>query len=181
MPVIEVAVPAERWVLSDEGRRRCSPLDDRLAPYRPEVIVCSEEPKATETASIVGERLGVPVNSHPSLHEHVRTNVGYLSDTTFRAAVERSIHRPDEVVLGSETANQAAHRFASAIDQILEQHPTGSLAVVAHGTVISLFVAAHNPIDAFAVWQRLDLPSLVVLDRASLALLTVVAKMESGS
>jgi broad specificity phosphatase PhoE len=33
-----------------------------------------------------------------------------------------------------------------------------NLVVVSHGTVISLFVAAHNGINAFAFWMGLAMP-----------------------
>jgi len=45
--------------------------------------------------------------------------------------------------------------------------------VVSHGTVISLYVAAHAGVDGLALWKRLGLPSFVVLDRANLALVRV--------
>jgi hypothetical protein len=39
-----------------------------------------------------------------------------------------------------------------------------SLVVVAHGTVISLLVAARNQIDGFEFWRRLGFTSFAVLD-----------------
>jgi broad specificity phosphatase PhoE len=42
---------------------------------------------------------------------------------------------------------------------VLEEHPEGNLAVVAHGTVNALFLAQHENIDALDFWCRLGLPS----------------------
>jgi hypothetical protein len=39
--------------------------------------------------------------------------------------------------------------------------------------VIALFVAAHNQVDAFWLWQRLSCPSLVLLSIPDGALLDV--------
>ena len=78
---------------------------------------------------------------------------------------------------GLETANAAYARFAQAVDQIVEKHPDRNIAVVAHGTVITLF-AQHRAqvIDPFTFWQRLDLPSFVVLSIPTFDLVTVVRK-----
>jgi 2,3-bisphosphoglycerate-dependent phosphoglycerate mutase len=178
LPAIDPAKPAATWPLSDEGRRRCGPLAARLAPYQLSAVVASEEPKAAETAALVAARLGLPLETVPGLHEHLRTNVGWLGAAAFEDAVARCFARPDELVFGQETANQARDRFMAAIGRVLERHPAGSVAVVAHGTVISLFVAARAGLDPFALWRRLGLPAVVVLSRPDLALLTVVEKID---
>jgi broad specificity phosphatase PhoE len=180
LPAIDPATPAETWPLSAEGRRRCGPLAALLAPDQPSAIVASQEPKATETAAIVAGRLGVPFETFPGLHEHVRTNVGWLGAAAFAETVARCVARPDELVFGQETANQARDRFAAAVGCVLARHPSGSVAVVAHGTVISLFVAARAGLDPFALWRRLGLPAVVVLARPDLALLTVVEKIDGA-
>jgi broad specificity phosphatase PhoE len=45
----------------------------------------------------------------------------------------------------------------------VESHPNQNLAIVAHGTVISLFVSRLTNADPFLLWKRLGLPSFVVL------------------
>ncbi|MCX6020722.1 MAG: phosphoglycerate mutase family protein, partial [Chloroflexi bacterium] len=112
---------------------------------------------------LVGERLAVPVDVLDGLHEHDRTNVGFLSDAEFDAAVAAFFDRPDELVLGRETANEALARFSRAVQGALARWPAGNLVIVAHGTVISLYVAAVAGLDARALWKRLGLPSFVVL------------------
>ena len=162
-PLIDPAVPAQRWLLSDEGRRRCAALADLLASYAPVAIAASMEPKAAETARLAGERLAVPVEALDGLHEHDRSNVGFLSDADFDAAVAAFFARPDELVLGKETANEALARFSAAVAVALARWPAGNLVIVAHGTVISMYVAAAAGLDARALWKRLGLPSFVVM------------------
>ena len=65
--------------------------------------------------------------------------------------------------MGRETALQAFLRFKQAVEQILADNGDRELAIVSHGTVITLFVAYFNRIDPFHFWQNLALTSLTVL------------------
>jgi broad specificity phosphatase PhoE len=61
-------------------------------------------------------------------------------------------------------AHQAFQRFNAAGEKFVADAPHGNLALVTHGTVLTLFVAFHNPqIDALAFWRSLQLPDLIVL------------------
>ncbi|MGH9203207.1 MAG: phosphoglycerate mutase family protein [Vicinamibacterales bacterium] len=73
VPDIVPAVPPSQWRLSEAGRDRCTVLADRLAEYHPDVIVASAEPKAAETARIVADVLGKPLEDCEELHEHDRS------------------------------------------------------------------------------------------------------------
>ncbi len=154
---------ANQWHLSDEGRRRCDALAESVAPYAPKIIVTSQEPKAKETADLLASTLRVPVEAAPNLHEHDRTGVPWLGQDEFEAAVRSFFDRPNDLVFGRETARDAGFRFSRAVEAAVARHPTGTIAIVAHGTVISLYVAGKTEVDPFPLWQRLGLPSLVVL------------------
>src|SRR5215217_3297235 len=147
-------IDAHQWSLSDEGRRRCELLAERIRPYTPTAIFTSQEPKAQETAEIVGRVLSVSVEPFAGLHEHDRTGVPWLGQDQFDAAIRSLFDHAEELVFGRETAEQARARFSDAIDSILDGHPTGNIAIVAHGTVISLYLAAKTGIDPFPMWQR---------------------------
>jgi broad specificity phosphatase PhoE len=163
LPAIDPTLPAEQWRLSDEGRRRCARLADHLAAYRLVAVVASVEPKAEETARLVAERLDLAYTTAEGLHEHDRSNVGWSSTDAFEAQVAWFFAHPAELVMGRETADLARARFTQAVNTVLETRPSGDLAIVAHGTVITLFVAAHNGLAPFPFWRRLGLPSFVVL------------------
>jgi broad specificity phosphatase PhoE len=162
-PEIEPSVPAREWRLSEAGRQRCTVLAARLARWRPTRLVASREPKAAETAALVADRLQVPWEMADDLHEHERSAAGFLGPTAWQATMAALFAQPDQLVFGAETANQAGARFANAVAAVLQQHPTGNLAIVAHGTVIALYVAQHTELPPHDLWQRLGLPSLVVL------------------
>jgi broad specificity phosphatase PhoE len=174
LPALEPEIPSARWRLAPEGRQRCLVLAARLAPYRPAVLFTSVEPKASQTAQIVAERLGVPWAVRDGLHEHERDNAGFLGAAAFRDAVARLFAQPDDLVFGVETAAAAQTRFTQAVRRVLDEQHTGNIAIVAHGTVIALFAHAHAGADPFSLWQRLDLPSFVVFSLPDMRLMDVI-------
>jgi len=166
LPAILPAIPPSRWVLSDEGRRRCAALAARLARVNPATMAASDEPKARQTAELLAAQLGFagPPRLEHDLREHERRPADFFdTPAAFEAAVQALFARPDELVFGQETARTAGQRFDTAVRRILAGTPSGDVIVVAHGTVITLFVAAHGGLAPFPLWQSLQLPSYVVL------------------
>ena len=161
--------PARTWELSGEGRRRARLLAGRLAEFAVARVVSSVEPKAVETAEIVAQRLGVPSARLPGLHEQLRDTAPYLGDDDFQAAIAWLFDEPNKVVFGEESADAAGDRFAAAVDALAEDAAAAGrdAIVVAHGTVISLYVARVAGIEPFPLWQSLGLPSYVVLSQGA--------------
>lgn len=178
MPEIVPGKPASTWLLSDEGKQSCRPLAERLQTYNPQVIVTSTEPKANETGLRVASALRIPFESAPDLHEARRDTTPYVDTADeWHASIRRFFNEPDELVLGEETANAATHRFASAVDAVLERHPERTVAIVCHGTVISLYAAHIAGIDPFPLWERLGLPSFVVFSGEEREMIEVVERV----
>jgi broad specificity phosphatase PhoE len=174
-PEIVPGVPASGWRLSDTGRDRCRALADRLVAYDLAAVVASREPKAVETGQIVARALGLPFETAADLHEHDRPNVGLLADEEqFQARVASVFEHPGELVFGRETADEAHVRFTTAIANVMAQHPRGNLAVVTHGTVMTLFVARAAGLDPVPFWKRFGLPAFVVLSLPGFGLVEVV-------
>ena len=177
-PFIVPGTPPERWRLSDRGRESCAPLAAALRPLDPSVVVASEEPKALETAQAVAEQLSLPpAKAAPGLHEHDRSNVPHMRSGEFISHVELFFRKPRELVLGKETADQAADRFEAAVNAVLEGHASGNPAIVSHGTVLALFIARHSDRNPFMLWRELGLPSFVVLSLPDLKLESVVPRI----
>lgn len=174
MPTIDSSLPAAEWQLSDDGRRASSLLAARISAFQPTVVVGSTEPKAAETAWMAASRLDLNYETRKNLHEHDQGDSPFLGADAWHDAVGRFFAVSDELVLGRETAAAAGERFDRAIRETLEHHLNGTIAVVAHGRVISLFVARYNPIDPFELWQRLGLPSFVVLSLPDFRIIDVV-------
>lgn len=167
LPKIVDSVPAREWHLSEEGKLRAELLAQRLAAYQPDVLVSSVEPKAIETAQIISKQLKLESTSVENLHEHDRSETQYLSRDEFQNAVREFFSKPDKLIFGNETADEAHSRFSKAMHSILEIHTNKTVAVVAHGTVISLFVSRLTGISDILLWSELGLPSFVVLDMRS--------------
>lgn len=162
---IEPDVLAREWQLSANGRTLTRQLAPKLVPYRLNRIITSVEPKANETGRILADELGLPRQTVVNLHEHDRQGTPYFArHEDFVTAVSRFFTYPDELVLGRETAVQARERFATAVTRLLTAYPQENLAIVAHGTVITLYLCHTNPdIDPIAFWQKLTLPAVFIL------------------
>ncbi len=170
-PILDPAVPSRQWRLAEIGRKQSLQLARRLSEYAPDVIVASVEPKAAETGRIVAEQLGLPLETAPNLHEHERTTVPFHpSGQAFRAEVRHFFEKPDELVFGEETADRAHERFATAVDAVLTAHPGQTVAIVAHGTVITLYVAHLQNLEPYPFWRQFELADFVVRSSTGLIL-----------
>ena len=174
LPDIVEHISAREWALSGEGRERAKKLAEILKAYHPEVIVSSVEPKALETAGILAENLDLNFQIAEGLHEHDRSNSPYYSKEEFQTLVLEFFKKPDALVFGNETASQALVRFRNAIHSIIDQYENKAILIVAHGTVISLYVSWLTGRDGYSLWQELGLPSFVALDLQSKTLLKTV-------
>jgi len=174
VPEIVSTVPAKEWKLSQSGQIRCVALAKILEPFLPDVIISSIEPKAIETAQIIAERFNKPFSVVNGLEEHDRTNIGLLEKREFENKVKEFFDKPEDLVFGKETASQSLARFSKALSSIEFEYPDKNIVVVAHGTVITLFVNKFNVVEEFSFWKKLDLPSFVVLSLPSHKLVKLV-------
>lgn len=154
--------PASAWRLSPRGRAQCAPLAAALRRHGPGHLVSSREPKAVETAQAVAAALGLDHSVAAGLEEHHRESVPILPD--FASRIADLFARPDQRVLGEETATEALARFSAALDAVVAAWRwPGPPCIVTHGTVLSLHLAARCGIDGLALWRRLRCPSLLVV------------------
>ena len=175
-PQVQADLPPEQWPLSEEGRAKCVLLAKQVAEFAPVAVVTSEELKAAETGKIVAGLLGVPFDTSPDLHEHDRSNVPQMRTPEYISTMELLFRRPNELVLGKETAVAALSRFRSALDEVLLEHPEGSVAVVSHGTVIALLLEALDRTrKGYEIWRAMKLPSFAVLSLPDLGVERLVA------
>ena len=164
LPKILENRPANEWVLSDEGRVLAKKLAVRLNRFQPELVISSIEPKAKQTAEIIAGEHGLELQFIEGLHEHARSNVGYLQRDQFQVAVREFFEEPGKLIFGSETADGCHARFQHAVQSILNQNLDKTVVIVAHGTVISLFVSRLTGMSDWSLWNDLALPSFIVVD-----------------
>ena len=108
--------------LSDFGRRQARQLAEELAEEKLDAIYASDLSRASETAEIVGVRLGLGVVIDPGLREK---DWGTWEGLT---GVER-----DRVEFVGESTEAHQERMLGALRRIAERHSGGRVLVVTHG------------------------------------------------
>ena len=179
MPEIEFDRLASAWTLGEIGRRQSELLATQLCGFNPSVVWCRKEPKAVETAEIVAGAFGIPVHIAVGLEEHHRDDVPFFpTQEEFEAAVESFFCKPDQLVLGTETAEQTLGRITAAIDNVIEAEQTDTV-VITHATVMTLYLASVAGVRRMYFWRRLGLPSFVVLTLPEMQMHTIVESVVS--
>lgn len=165
MPKIDPLIPARDWQLSNEGKHRCVWLTRELAKFQPSLLCSSVERKAKETADLVGNSLGLAPECIDGLQENDRTNFPYIDDATeFEQRFQAFFDNPMRRLIGHESASEALTRFGDAVSRIVAKRPGQGICIIAHGTVISLFVAQHNAVSGFDIWRSLSpLPAYIAV------------------
>ena len=108
--------------LNETGREQAAALAEELAAEPVEAVYSSDLRRASETAEIVGARLGLPVEQNRGLRE---IDVGSWQGLT-RAQIDG---RPWD----GETYEQHAERVTGALRAIAGRHPKARVLVVSHG------------------------------------------------
>ena len=171
-------IPSRLWGLTEEGRRRCETLASQLTPYNLDVMVTSTERKAIETGELAAQGLGIPCQVMENLHEHERENAPFFdTKEAFQAAVAVLFARPEELVFGDETGRQAQVRFARAVESALAAYPLKNIAIITHGTVLSLFASQKTGEDINSFWQSLGMPALIAFSYPEMRLLAQIKEI----
>jgi len=174
VPVLDASRPAREWQLGAEGEGQARALAMALRRFLPFRLATSTEPKATRTAEIVAGELGIERTVIEGLREIDRPALPIMPRDEHERFNARLFQQFDDPVIGAESARAALDRFAWAIRDVVAQDSVQNIVVVTHGTVIALFAASHNPVDAFQLWQRLQCSACVVLGLPSFQLVEIV-------
>ena len=124
--------------LNDAGRTQAAELAERLAGDGIAAIYSSDLMRASQTARVVADRLGLAVVEDAGLRE---IDVGSWSGLT-RAEVEQRFPQGYARWLGGEighdgeTREELTERVVGAVEQIAAEHPEGTILVVTHGGAI---------------------------------------------
>ncbi|MCJ7702407.1 MAG: histidine phosphatase family protein [Anaerolineales bacterium] len=154
-------------------------LAESLQPYQPGLVVTSLEPKAVQTGEILAQTLGIPWTTGDDLHEHRREGGRILSREQFQAQIAALFARPEQPVFGLETARQALDRFSKAIEALPQRFPQINIAVVTHGTVMSLYYEALTGEDPYLFWCQLGLPAFYTFYWPDRVINSVVTQIET--
>jgi broad specificity phosphatase PhoE len=139
--VVDHAVPVTQWSLSELGRTRMQHFAKRLTAHDVRSVWSSGERKASEAAGILGESLGVEVQTCAALGENDRSATGYLPPAQFEATANKFFAEPERSVDGWERAVDAQSRIQRAIEHVIARSAVASdIAVVSHGAVGTLLL-----------------------------------------
>lgn len=165
LPEMDGNVPAKEWQLGEKGIKQAQKfarfVQDNL-DVDP-IMYTSPEPKAVATAQVMAETLGLDLKTEENLKEFDRPVLSIVSEEEHADRNEMIFENPDQVIMGTETANQALARFEEGIKAVLKDPLEDERLVICHGTVMSLFLAKHNEVDAFDTWKKLGCPSYAVV------------------
>ncbi len=178
LPDIKPETSSTEWVLSGVGRERCKSLAKLIKEYAPQTIVTSDEMKAFQTGAIIARNLDIPVTIFENLHEHKRDPNGFKDQVGFEQCMADFFSHPNDLIFGKETAEQALQRFSNSLEAVLSHYPGGNIAVVTHGTVMTLWVTHLTGENPYSFWKRLGIPALVVFSRPELKLLELIDHVE---
>ena len=140
--------------LSPRGRKQAQATARALASEKFSAIYSSDLPRAIETASPLAKLVGVPLETSDGLRER---SVGVMEGLTFEEAAEQhpeqyqALLRRDfeHVLAGGESYRQTLDRASRQLDEAIEQHKGGRIALFAHtGTICILILHLMGALDA---------------------------------
>jgi probable phosphoglycerate mutase len=140
--------------LSPRGRRQAEATARVLASEKFDAIYSSDLPRAIETATPLAQLTGAPLETTEALRER---SVGVMEGLTFEEAAElhpeqyQALLRRDfdHVLLGGESYRQTLDRASRQLDEAIEQHKGGRIALFAHtGTICILILHLMGALDA---------------------------------
>jgi len=159
--------PPSKWVLTERGRERSKLLGEYFKQRRVGRIFISDEVKAIQTAEIAAEIAGISESNlvvDHDLREHDRDNSPKPDNADRRSLIIECIQKPDELIWGNETVAAARDRFGSAVTRLMSGIDDDYVAVVAHGTVITTFVASLLDIDPVPIWDSMGTPWFIEIN-----------------
>lgn len=140
--------------LSPRGRKQAHATAKALASEKFNAIYSSDLPRAIETASPLAELTKVKLETTDALRER---SVGVMEGLTFEEAAEQHpeqyqalLRRDFEHVLsGGESYRQTLDRASRKLDEAIEEHRGGRIALFAHtGTICILILHLMGALDA---------------------------------
>jgi len=138
--------------LDETGCRQAELIADRLAAEPVAAVYSSPLLRAKSTAEAIADRFHLPVQLDPRLMEY---DFGVISGSTWKDVEEnhpefasRWLEDPWAVpVVDSEGRVNFAARVMSAVQDILVQHPTEQVVLVAHGGTFGVYLTAMLGMD----------------------------------
>jgi 2,3-bisphosphoglycerate-dependent phosphoglycerate mutase len=127
--------------LSTRGRQQAMLVGPRVQPLRPTVLYSSDIQRAHETAAILSEYVGLPVQPCPGLREwNIGTWIDRMMEDFYAYLTAIGAHPATHVPEGGESQVQTQARMVAQMQAWADQHAGATILGVSHGTAIDLLV-----------------------------------------
>ena len=141
--------------ISEKGRAEIAAVAARLASEKIDAIYSSPLQRTRETAEILSDRLGLPVQYREDVIELDFGEWTGLTADTIRKDERWQVwnsNRSIATIPGGESWREVQHRVVGALFDLQQAHPSGSLVIVSHGDVIrsALLFALGMPLDFYS-------------------------------
>jgi broad specificity phosphatase PhoE len=170
--VVDPKVPVPQWGLSPAGKARLKLFASDAALDGATSVWSSTETKARDGAAILAAARGLPHAEDTELGENDRSSTGFVPPPRFWELRDAFFARPDESVEGWETARYAQVRILGALDRVANHAPAGDIAVVAHGGVGALALAALSKADISVSFDQPEQGNWFTFDRETRRLIS---------
>jgi 2,3-bisphosphoglycerate-dependent phosphoglycerate mutase len=147
--------------LDADGCYQAEKLADRLQEEEWDVIYSSHLLRAKQTAEIIANKLGLPVNLDDRLRE---ASGGQIEGTTEEERITKWGSNWRDLDLGIESNTSVITRGMSIINELTEKHPNKNILIVSHGSFIRQLLEKLAP--AVTEVKRLENTSLTKLRMA---------------
>jgi len=130
--------------LNEEGQEQAARLAEWLEPVPLEAIYSSPLERALETAEPIASSHGLDIEIRDSIGESRYGELdGKRIEEIFKSELwEQWLRHPSRTRFpGAETTYEVQVRVVAALEQILQDHPEGNIAVVSHADPVRVAVA----------------------------------------
>ncbi|CAM4490274.1 putative phosphoglycerate mutase [Paenibacillus endophyticus] len=128
--------------LNEEGRNQARQLASRLKEDMWDLIFSSDLSRASETASIVAESIGLVVQTDRRLRE---MHKGVTEGTTLEERISKWGEQWESLSLGIEKDESIIQRGSSFVSELLRNYSDKRILVVSHGALIGLTIKYFIP------------------------------------
>ena len=144
--------------LNNNGRMQAQQTATDLQKLQPSIIYSSDLQRAVETAQIISQTLHVPIFLDNRLREIHQGEWEGLHEMEIKTRFEEEFRSRLEDPLsvappGGETIGDVLVRVSGAVKDMLKQHPTKKITVVAHGVVLAMMILIAKEIPVSRVFE----------------------------
>ena len=97
----------------------------------------------------------------------------YSTAGDYNNILERFFSHPNRSVSDWESSDAALERFQATVEQILARHSGESIALLSHGTILTLYTAMLDKVPpTLARWHQIDFSSVAAVDIETMQMVT---------